>query len=110
MYVARWQFTARFGHKDDCLKLLQKWEIDVAHRIGWRAGSVRVLAGGIGVSETHIELEVKVDGMDDLEAAFRDMNGVPYHAEYTKQLGDLIVAGSDRWTLHKLVDLTPSES
>jgi len=110
MYVARWHFTAQFGHKDEVLKLLQKWEIDVAHRIGWRAGSIRVLAGGLGVSETAIELEVKIDGLDDLQAAFRDMGTVPYHAEYQKQLAGMIVSGSDCWTVHQLVDLTPSES
>lgn len=110
MYVARWQFTAKFGHKDECLSLLQKWEIDVAHRIGWRPGSIRVVAGGIGVPETSIELEVKIDGLDDLQAAFRDMAGVPYHAEYQKQLAAHVVSGSDRWTVLRLVDLTPAES
>jgi len=108
MYVARWQFTARFGHKDDCLKLLQKWDIDVAQRIGWR--SIRVLAGGIGVPETQIELEVKLDGLDDLEAAFRDLAKQPYHAEYQKQLADFIVSGSDRWTILGVADMSPPES
>jgi len=104
MYVARWRFTARFGHKDECLKLLQKWEIDVAHRIGWRAGSLRVLAGGIGVPDTEIEMEVKLDGLDDLQAAWADMGRVPYQAEYQKQLAEHIVAGSDRWTVHRVIE------
>lgn len=110
MFVARWHITAKFGHKDECLKLLQKWEIDVAHRIGWRPGSIRVVAGGIGVPDSSIELEVKIDGLDDLQAAFRDMATVPYHAEYQKQLADVIVSGSDSWTVHKIIDLTPTES
>jgi hypothetical protein len=104
MYVARWRFTARFGHKDECLALLRKWEIDVAHRIGWRAGSLRILAGGVGVPETEIELEVKLDSLSDLEASWADMARVPYQAEYQKQLESLIVAGTDRWTIHRIVE------
>jgi len=108
MYVARWRFTARFGHRDEVLKLLSKWEIDVGHRIGWR--QVRVLAGGIGVPDTEVELEVKIDGLDELQAAWTDMGRVPYHADYQKQLAELIVPGTDRWTVHHLVDLSPAAS
>ncbi|MRG98113.1 hypothetical protein [Polyangium spumosum] len=108
MYVARWQFTARFGRKDECLKVLRKWYVDVAQRIGWR--SLRVLAGSIGGPESQVELEVPLDNVEDLEAAWRDMAAVPYHAEYQKQLGELIVHGTERWTIHRVADLTPSES
>ena len=103
MYVARWHLTARFGHKDDCLKLLQRWEIDVAHRIGWRPGSLRFVAGGVGVGDTDIEMEVKIDSLDDLESALKDMAAVPYQAEYQKRLSELIVSGSSRWTVHRIV-------
>ena len=104
MYVARWHLTARFGRKDECLKLLQRWEIDVAHRIGWRPGSLRLVAGGIGVGDTDIELEAKIDSISDLEASWRDMAGVPYHAEYQQKLRDLIVDGSSRWTVHTVIE------
>jgi hypothetical protein len=107
MYVARWRFTARFGQKDACLGLLRKWTVDVAYRIGWRPSSLRVLAGGIGVVDTEVELEVKLDSLSDLEAAWADMARVPYQAEYQKQLADLIVPGSDRWTVHRVVELGP---
>jgi hypothetical protein len=105
MYIARWQFTARFGQKEACVALLRKWEIDVAHRIGWRHGSLRLLAGGVGVAETAIELEVKIDSLSDLEAAWADMERVPYQAEYLKQLDGLVVAGTNKWTVHKLEPL-----
>ncbi len=108
MYVARWQFTARFGHKEECLRVLRKWNVDVAQRVGWR--SLRATSGSIGGPDAQIELEVQLDNIEDLEAAWRDMAAVPYHAEYQRQLAELIVSGSDRWTIHRLVDLSPSES
>ena len=109
MYVARWHLTARFGHKDETLKLLQRWEIDVAHRIGWRPGSVRIVAGGIGVGDTDIEVEAKIDSLTDLEASWADMARVPYQAEYQKKLSELIISGSSRWTIHRVID-SDSES
>lgn len=104
MYIARWHLTARFGQKDATLSLLRKWEIDVANRIGWRPGSLRIVAGGIGVGDTDIEMEVRIDSLTDLEAAWADMARVPYHAEYQKQLCDLIVAGTSRWTVHRVFE------
>ncbi len=104
MYIARWHLTARFGHKDETLKLLQRWEIDVAHRIGWRPGSLRIVAGSIGAGDTDIEMEVKIDSLTDLEAAWADMGRVPYQAEYQKKLSDLIVAGSSRWSVHRVIE------
>ena len=104
MYVARWHLTAQFGQKDETLKLLQRWEIDVAHRIGWRPGSLRFVAGSIGAGDTEIEMEVKIDSLTDLEAAWADMGRVPYQAEYQKKLSELIVGGSSRWTIHRVIE------
>ena len=104
MYVARWHLTARFGQKDETLKLLQRWEIDVAHRIGWRPGSLRFVAGSIGAGDSEIEMEVKIDSLTDLEAAWADMGRVPYQAEYHKKLSELIVSGSSRWTVHRVIE------
>jgi hypothetical protein len=104
MYVARWHLTARFGHKDETLKLLQRWEIDVAHRIGWRPGSLRIVTGSVGAGDTDIEIEVKIDSLTDLEAAWADMARVPYQEEYQKKLSELVVSGSGRWTVHQIFE------
>ena len=101
MFVARWQFTARFGRRDECLKVLRKWYVDVAQRVGWR--SLRVLSGCIGGPESEVELEVLIDNVDDLEAAWRDMAAVPYHAEYQKQLAEVIVDGKVRTVSEKVI-------
>lgn len=110
MFVARWHLTARFGHKDETLKLLQRWEIDVAHRIGWRPGSLRIVTGSIGAGDTEIEMEVKIDSLTDLEAAWADMARVPYQAEYQQKLSELVVSGSSRWTVHRVVESDVSAS
>ena len=108
MYIARWLLTAQFGHKDATVALLRKWESDVGQRIGWRAGSIRLVAGSIGVSESHIEFEVKVDSLNDLESAWHDMSKSPYHGQYLKELEAHIVAGSNVWHVLELVELSPA--
>jgi hypothetical protein len=101
MFIARWQFTARFGKTDDCVSILRKWEIDVGQRIGWKSGSTRLVSGFIGSSQSNIEFETRFDNLTDLESAWNDMDRVPHHREYMKMLEPLIEGGTDRWTLYR---------
>lgn len=105
MLIARWQVRAAFGRTEEVVALLRKWEVDVGQRIGWRTGSVRIAHGSIGLAANEIELEVRIDNLTDLESAWNDMDKVPYHAEYLKQLAPLLEAGSKGWTVLKEVDL-----
>ncbi len=109
MYIARWLLTAHYGHKEATLALLRKWETDVGQRIGWRTGSIRVLAGAIGVAQSHIEFEVKVDSLNDLESAWADMAKNPYHAQYLKELEPHILSGSNVWQIYELAELSTAD-
>ena len=110
MFVARWQFTSQFGKVDDVLSILRKWEIDVGQRVGWKTDHVRVVTGVVGAASSAIELEVRIDSLADLEAAWGDMDRNPHHAEYMKMLGHLLVGGTGHWTVHRLVELVPHDS
>ncbi len=100
MFVARWHFTAQFGKVDDVLSILRKWEIDVGERVGWKSSNVTVVTGSIGASNSAIEFQVRMDNLADFEAAWTDMEKNPHHHEYMKQLGTVIVSGSNHWTIH----------
>jgi hypothetical protein len=110
MFVARWQFTAEFGKVDDVVSLLRKWEIDVGERVGWRTSHVRLTTGVVGASNSQVELEIKVDSLGDLEAAWADMEKNPHHHEYLKQLAHVIVSGTNRWEVLVERDLIPGET
>lgn len=99
--------TARVGQREACVALLRKWQIDVGYRIGWKGGTIRVLEGAIGPGEGDIEIEVQLDSLTDLEAAWNDMGSVPYHKQYIQDLDPLVVSGSVRWTVHRVVELAP---
>mgnify|MGYP001200814652 CR=1 FL=1 len=106
MYIARWLLTAHYGHKDAAVSLLRKWEADVGQRIGWRASSIRVTTGLIGVAQSCIEFEVRVDSLNDLESAWGDMSKNPYHAQYLKELEPDILSGSNVWNVMEVVELS----
>lgn len=108
MFVARWQLMAPFGKVEDLVSLLRKWEIDVGERIGWKASSVRLLAGFLGGSQSGIELEVHADDLADLESALRDMEQNPHHREYVKQFERCVL--SSCWVIYKDVGIAPDEA
>jgi hypothetical protein len=110
MFVARWQFTSRFGKLDDTLSILRKWEIDVGERVGWKSSSVRVLTGFIGGNDSEVEFEAHIDNLTDLEATWGDMERNPHHREYLKQLESVIVSGTSRWTILREVSLVHRQS
>jgi len=105
MFIARWEFTCRFGRIEDCVSILRRWEMDVGDRVGWKASSVRVLAGFLGGNDSHIEFEARVENLTDLEAAWADIERNPHHREYMKQLEHVIVAGTSKWTVLREVKL-----
>ena len=109
MIIARWHLTARFGHRDEVVALLGKWEVDVGQRIGWRPGSVRIVTGMLGESDSNIEFEVRMDNLSDLDGAWADMKAVPYHAQYMKDLEPCVESGTTRWTVMRVQSLA-SES
>ena len=108
MYIARWHLTAQMGHKDAAIEIFRKWQTDVGERIGWRASSVRVTTGLIGVNQSHIELEVRIDSLSDLEGAWADMAKNPYHQQYAKELQAHIESGSNLWQVLEVVENTRS--
>ncbi|MEZ4294825.1 MAG: hypothetical protein R3B70_07600 [Polyangiaceae bacterium] len=109
MYIARWLLTAHYGHKDATIALLRKWEADVGQRIGWRAAAIRVLTGVVGVPQSHVEFEVRVDSLNDLESAWADMGKNPYHAQYLKELEPHIMSGSNEWKIYEVAELSKSD-
>ncbi|APR85653.1 Hypothetical protein A7982_11002 [Minicystis rosea] len=107
MFIARWEFTCRFGKVDDCVSILRKWEMDVGNRVGWKATSVRVLTGFLGGNDSHLEFEAHAENLTDLEGVFNDIDRNPHHREYMRQLEHVIVSGTSKWTVLREVKVIP---
>ncbi len=59
--------------------------------------------------QSHIEFEVRVDSLNDLESAWADMAKNPYHAQYLKELEAHIMSGSNVWHVLEVVDLSTAD-
>ena len=105
MFIARWEFSCRFGKVDDCISILRKWEMDVGDRAGWRAGAVRLLTGFLGANDSQVEFEARVDSLSDLEGVWADLERNPHHREYMKQLEQVIQTGTSKWSVLREVPL-----
>ena len=103
MMIAKWQLDARFGHKDEVIGLLKKWDDQFGSKLGWTANKVRMTTGAIGVAESRVVSEVEVKDLAELNEAFEKLKTLPGHAEWGKQLEPLIVSGSNRWEIFRVV-------
>ncbi len=50
MMIARWQFQAKFGYKNEAIKSITKWYQDIGSQIGWTIDKVRIITGSVGAS------------------------------------------------------------
>ena len=105
MFVARWCVDVRFGCKDEFLKMFKKWQVEVGSKIGWTQRQSRLLTGSIGAPESRFEHEVEVESLAALESAWAQLPDQPFHKQFGKELEPLIVSGSNRWEVFRVVEV-----
>ena len=103
MLLARWQIDARFGQKQAVIELLKTWEREIAPQIGWAPGRGRLLSGSIGTSEATIEHEWPVEDLAELGRAWDALGRIEAHREWAKTLEPLIISGTGRWQVLRIV-------
>lgn len=105
MFIARWIVDVKFGHKDEFFALHKKWEEEVGSKLGAEKKTQRVLTGSIGAAESRIETDTEVESLAELEQFFSRLMEIPAHKEWGKQLEPLIVSGSNRWEIFRVVKI-----
>lgn len=103
MMVARWQFTAKFGYKDKALALIKEWNAEIASQTDLDISSERMLSGSVGVCEGLVEMEITIDGLDDLQKFFDQFSSVEMHKDWGRNMGEVIVDGSTRWEVFRVI-------
>jgi hypothetical protein len=102
MYIARWSIDVRYGHKDEFYARMKRWMSEVGTPLGWKA---RLVNGSVGTNESRIELEITLDSLDALEKAWMKLAKSEGHQRFGKDIESLIVSGSNRWEVFRLIDL-----
>jgi len=103
MMVARWSITAKFGYKQDLLKLMFRWLEDVGSQVGLTRESHRILTGSVGALESVIETETVVKDLSELNAMWDKLAAIPAHAQWGKDIEPLVVSGTNRWTIYRVL-------
>ncbi len=103
MMIARWQFTAKFGCKNEAIELINEWNKEIGSQTNIDMSSVRLITGSVGVSEGLVENELEIDGLGDLQQFFDKIATVEMHKDWGKKMGEVIVSGSTRWEVFRVV-------
>lgn len=103
MMIARWQIDARFGHKQEALEMMRRWTSEIGSQIGWKEEATRILTGSIGARESLVQTEIPIGGLDELEASWTKLAKIAAHQQWGKDLEPLIVSGTPRWEIFRVV-------
>jgi len=103
MMIARWQFTAKFGHKDEAIKLIKEWNEQIGAQTDIDVSKERIITGSVGASEGLVETEMEIDSLTDLGSFFDKIATIQMHADWGPKMGEVIVSGSTRWEVFRVV-------
>jgi hypothetical protein len=103
MMIARWRIDARFGHKDEAIKLMKQWDVQFGSKIGWTADRLRLTTGSVGVAESAIVSEIQIKDLAELSEAFEKLAKLDGHAAWGKQLEPHVVSGTNNWEIFRVI-------
>ncbi len=97
MMIARWRIEARFGHKQLVIDSLKRWCTEIGVQIGWPEERTRITTGSIGALESTVELEVQIEGLAELTAAWDKLGQIEAHTAWSKEIEPNVVSGTPHW-------------
>ena len=102
MIVARWQFKARFGMKQTAIEKTKQWWSTIGSEIGQT--DYTILTGSVGAEEAIVTVDVRVRDMAELNDQWDRLGQRDDHKQFATELEPLIVSGSTKWELYRVVD------
>jgi hypothetical protein len=103
MLTARWQIDARFGHKQNVIDLLKRWERDIGSKAGVPEMDFKLLTGSVGAREATVETDHTVENLAQLERFFEAIGKMDAHKQWGKDLEPYVVSGSSQWSIYRIL-------
>ena len=104
MLIARWNIDVCFGQKSNFTSAMKKWSEEVGNKVVLSQDKLRVTSGSIGSNESRLECEYTVESLEQLEKMWEDISTMEAHQQFGKDLEPIIVSGSNRWEIFRVVD------
>lgn len=104
MFVAAWSFDAKYGTRDQVMRLLREVKGTVEDA-GWKAKQTRILGGSIGAPESRFVVQHDFETLADLEASWDNLHrqGEKF-SSMVGQFRQVIVDGTPRWEIYRVID------
>ena len=65
---------------------------------------LRLVTGSVGARESHIEMEMRIDGLGELQEFFDKIASIQMHHDWGKRMSEVIVSGSTYWEVMRVID------
>jgi hypothetical protein len=104
MMIARWHFQARFGHKQEAIALSKQWDEQIGAQTNLDVSGRRIVTGSVGASESLVEVEYQIADLGELQTFFDKIATIKMHADWGKQMSEVIVSGSTYWEVLRVVE------
>lgn len=102
-FVCQWTLEIVYGKKSEAISILKKWGEEKFRSSNFKISQNRLMSGFVGASPSFIIDEYIFDSMTDFEKALGDMSQ-PQFIQYSDALAPLVVPGSQKWTVYKIID------
>ncbi|MBF8224485.1 hypothetical protein [Halomonas sp. 328] len=102
MIVARWYCQARFGHKQELIDKTREWWATIGRELGQT--DYTITTGSVGALESLVVVDLRVADMAELSAQWEKLAQREDHRAWGKAIEPLVVSGSTRWELYRIID------
>lgn len=103
MMIARWSISAKFGYKQQVIDLMQRWLREIGPQAGFTADGTRLLTGSVGALEATIQTEHQIKDLTELDKSWEKLATIAAHKQWSKDLEPLVVSGTSRWEIYRLL-------
>ena len=103
MMVARWNIVAKFGYKQDLLKLMERWIQEIGPQVGVKKETTRLVTGSVGALESLVQTEHVVKDLTELNAMWEKLGAIPAHAQWSKEIEPMVVSGTNKWEIYRII-------
>ena len=101
MLIARWSIMARYGLKQPVIDNVKWWWEKIGSDIGQT--DYTIITGSIGASEALVSVDVRIKDLAELDAQWAKLSERMDHKDFADELEPLIVSGSTKWEIFRVV-------
>ena len=102
MYICQWQLEIVFGKQKQALDIIKEWGAEKFKSSHFKKSKNKVYVEHIGESPSLIIDEYEFESLEDFIVALTEM-GQPQFKQFADAIAPLIIPGTQKWKVFRLV-------